>query len=89
MAIEPELDTTPIRIAGRPKDFFVEVCDDEMNHGIIVGAFDNFDQALGEYRERAQPIYYRGRLGDADLTTPTVTSSPTAPSPSASTPRTG
>lgn len=38
----------PIYLPG-PKDFYVEVLNDDRSHGIIVAAFDRFQPALNHY----------------------------------------
>ena len=42
------MDETPIHLPG-PKDFWVEVINDEASHGLIVARFDRFDPALRFY----------------------------------------
>lgn len=49
MAQKPKLDLAPARLAGRPRDYYVEIWNDADTHYIRVGEFDNFDQATGEF----------------------------------------
>lgn len=44
-----ERDDTPLHLIGRPKDFYVEIGNDDDSHHIIIGSFNSFAAACGEY----------------------------------------